>query len=149
MDEGPRRMGPPRVGGPKVGATKGGATKSGAPKGGAPKGGGPKGGGPKISRFFPLPLIFVLFLSLGVFLVEFWWCVLKVLLFKPPRGGKVSKNALLDRFTKFAQGQWLHLLTQSVAASAAAIEMRKQEEKDRDGFRGETGRTCRGIDLFG
>ena len=65
----------------------------------------------------------------------------RMLLFNPPRGGKVSKHALMDRFTKFPQGQWFGLLTQGVAASAAAIEM--------DGFRGETGRTCRGIDMFG
>ena len=49
-----------------------------------------------------------------------------MLLFKPPRGGKVSKNALLDRFTKFAQGQWLELLTQSVEASAATTELRSR-----------------------
>ena len=53
----------------------------------------------------------------------------RMLLFKPPRGGKVSKNVLLDRFTKFAQGQWLDLLTQSVAASAAAIEMRSRRRR--------------------
>ena len=53
----------------------------------------------------------------------------RMLLFKPPRGGKVSKNALLDRFTKFAQGQWLDLLTPSVAASAAAIEMRSRRRR--------------------
>ena len=47
-------------------------------------------------------------------------------MFKPPKGRKVSKNALLNRFTKFAQRQWLDLLTQSVAASAAAIEMRSR-----------------------
>ena len=35
----------------------------------------------------------------------------RMLLFKPPRGGKVSKNALLDQFTKFAQGLGLDLLT--------------------------------------
>ena len=35
----------------------------------------------------------------------------------------MSKNALLDRFTKFAQGQWLDLLTQSVAASAAVAQL--------------------------
>ena len=45
------------------------------------------------------------------------------------RGGKVPKNALLDRFTKFAQGQWLDLLTQSVAASASAIEMRSRRRR--------------------
>ena len=53
----------------------------------------------------------------------------RMLLFKPPRGGKVSKNALLDRFSQFAQGQWWDLLTQSVAASAAAIEMRSRRRR--------------------
>ena len=53
----------------------------------------------------------------------------RMLLFEPPRGGKVSQNALLDRFTKFAQGQWLDLLTQSVAASAAALEMRSRRRR--------------------
>ena len=52
-----------------------------------------------------------------------------MLLFKPPKGGQVSKNAPLDRFTEFAQGQWLDLLTQSVAASAVAMEMRSRRRR--------------------
>ena len=40
-----------------------------------------------------------------------------------PRGAQVSKNA------EFAQGQWLDLLTQSVAASAAAMEMRSRRRR--------------------
>ena len=47
------------------------------------------------------------------------WKLFSMPLFKPPRGGKVAKNKLLDRFTKFAQGQWLELL------SASAEERRK------------------------
>ena len=34
----------------------------------------------------------------------------------------MSKNAFLDQFTKFAQGQCLDLLTQSVVASAATMD---------------------------
>ena len=41
------------------------------------------------------------------------------------------KNAVLDRFSKFAQGQWLDLMTQSVAASAAAMEMRSRRRRTR------------------
>ena len=44
----------------------------------APQGEAPKGGGPKISRFsFPSPTIAFSFCppSLGVLLVEFWWCL--------------------------------------------------------------------------
>ena len=42
-----------------------------------PKGVGPElWEGPKFRAFFPLPPLFSLFfLSLGVLLVEFWWCL--------------------------------------------------------------------------
>ena len=81
--------------GPKGGAPKGGAPKVGprrvgpeewgpkprkiGPRRVGPKrvGGAPKGGEPKISRFFfPFPPPFWSFcVSLGVLLVEFWWCL--------------------------------------------------------------------------
>ena len=34
----------------------------------------------------------------------------RILLFRPARGGKVPKNQLLDRFQKFANGEWVHFL---------------------------------------
>ena len=55
----------------------------------------------------------------------------RLLLFKPPRGGKVAKNTLLDRFTKFAPGQWLELLSASAEASKIAADMRSRRSRTR------------------
>ena len=55
----------------------------------------------------------------------------RMLLFKPPRGGKVAKNKLLDRFTKFAQGQWLELLSASAEASKSAADIRARRSRTR------------------
>ena len=59
----------------KVGAPKGGGPNP--EQVGAPKGGAPKGGGPKFRVFFfPLPPQNLFFSSsLGVFFVEFGWCL--------------------------------------------------------------------------
>ena len=87
----PRKSGGPEGWGPEGGAPKGGAPKGGAPKCGAPEVWGPEGRGPEglgprrvrprrvgaqnFALFFPLPPQFlILFPSLLVFFVEFWWC---------------------------------------------------------------------------
>ena len=38
----------------------------------------------------------------------------RILLHRPPRGGKISKGKLLERFTEFSRGQWIQLLTISL-----------------------------------
>ena len=37
----------------------------------------------------------------------------RMLLFRPPRGGLIPKQRLLDRFQLFARGEWMHLLLAS------------------------------------
>ena len=55
----------------------------------------------------------------------------RMLLFKPPTGGKVAKNKFLGQFTKFAQGQWLELLCASAEASKSAADIRARRSRTR------------------
>ena len=52
-----------------------------------------------------------------------------LLLTKPPRGGKVTKNKLLERVQKFASGEWLDLLRLSLEASEAASQLRSRRRR--------------------
>ena len=54
----------------------------------------------------------------------------RMLLFKP-LGGRKVKNKLLDRFTKFAQGQRLELLSASAETSRSAADMRARRSRTR------------------
>ena len=53
----------------------------------------------------------------------------RLLLTKPPRGGKVPKNKLLERVQKFASGEWLDLLRLSLEASEAASQLRSRRRR--------------------
>ena len=55
----------------------------------------------------------------------------RMLLFRPARGGKVPKNQLLDRLSKFADGQWLDLLGKSQEASENAARLRSRRRWNR------------------
>ena len=55
----------------------------------------------------------------------------RLLLFRPARGGKVPKNQLLDRLSKFANGQWLDLLGKSQEASENAARLRSRRRRNR------------------
>ena len=44
----------------------------------------------------------------------------RMLLFRPPRGGLIPKQRVLDRFTEFARGSWTELLISSRECSEAA-----------------------------
>ena len=49
----------------------------------------------------------------------------RILLFRLVRGGRVPKNQLLDRFQKFANGEWVHRLGLSGEASGSAASNRR------------------------
>ena len=44
----------------------------------------------------------------------------RLLLFRPPRGGNISKQQLLERFSAFSHGEWDQLLMQSEDCNEAA-----------------------------
>ena len=52
----------------------------------------------------------------------------RLLLHRPPRGGNIPKCRLLQRFSDFAAGQWLHLLEESrdFATQASVVSHRRR-----------------------
>ena len=46
----------------------------------------------------------------------------RMLLFRPPRGGNIPKQRLVDRFTAFSQGDWELLLRESEGCDAAGCQ---------------------------
>ena len=53
---------------------------------------------------------------------KLFFLIPRLLLFKPARGGGVSRNQLEDRLRRFASGEWLSLLTESRKDSEAATD---------------------------
>ena len=65
----------------------------------------------------------------------------RLLLFRPARGGKVPKNQLLDRLSKFTEGQWFDLLGKSPRSVRECSKVAIQKETDQGGRSGEDGRS--------
>ena len=54
----------------------------------------------------------------------------RMLLFRRPRGGSISKEKLTDRFAKFARGEWTELLAWSHAcAEEAGVASRRRQRR--------------------
>ena len=59
----------------------------------------------------------------------------RMLLHRPPRGGLLGKDKLLDRFQKFSAGQWADLLTASENCSEqAAVVSRRRGRRQESGL---------------
>ena len=60
----------------------------------------------------------------------------RMLLFRPPRGGLIPKQRLLDRFQMFARGEWMQLLSASrdcgEKALSASIRRRRTQQDSRE-----------------
>ena len=55
---------------------------------------------------------------------------LRMLLFRRPRGGSISREKLTDRFAKFARGAWTELLAWSLAcADEGAVASRRRQRR--------------------
>ena len=55
----------------------------------------------------------------------------RMLLHRPPRGGQIGKSKLIERFDKFAAGQWQDLLVASVKCSEEPGKLsRRQRRRD-------------------
>ena len=55
----------------------------------------------------------------------------RMFLFRRPRKGKIPKNQLFDRFSKFANGQWLDLLGKSPEAWENEVRLRSRKRRNK------------------
>ena len=56
----------------------------------------------------------------------------RMLLFRPPRGGLISKEKLADRFSAFSRGEWLTLLDASGQWDEQAAVARRRRKRQGD-----------------
>ena len=65
---------------------------------------------------------------------KFFLLLPRILLFRPPRGGKIPKPQLLERFAKFQRGQWSELVEEGAIlvkeAHSACCRKRRRQKAD-------------------